>query len=403
MIFFENTSHQSFHDLILGDSVYIDKTAQILTMYQNRGKFEILVRPWGFGKTILLDTIGFIFRHGAGHAFLQHLNIASSGYSFPEEIVIKIDLDDRKISSPASFRAFMLSLYKALLFEHSVTYRLSRDLSTYWLTVHFIREISRASGNRKIVLLIDNYDRPFFAWLAGKIENFPGLYAEMLDFYHAVYDSGDYIDWFLVCGESKFALSTEKHEGIPYLSDISYTDQTSCLCGFSAGEIRKSYEDIIPDAAESRGETASMFLGKIAEWYGGYRFTPHNIPVARPYSIKTYFQKSATEEQMKPVYPAARLAGFLPRLLAKAGRAHEKFLAPNDCGYSFADSINPFAVSLFPLLSQLGFYSFNSIAPAEGLSFGRYNYGSTMVNHEMNSCYLQLWEAAEKLGARIRR
>ena len=35
MFFFENTSHQSFYDLILGKNTYIDKTSQIATLYAN--------------------------------------------------------------------------------------------------------------------------------------------------------------------------------------------------------------------------------------------------------------------------------------------------------------------------------------------------------------------------------
>ncbi len=401
MNFFENTSHQSFSDLILGENIYIDKTSQIANLYKKHNKFEILIRPWGFGKTLLLDTIKFIFTNGVEHSFIRNLNIATMDMEIPKQTVLKLDFSDRKIQSAEGFRSFIYSYYKSYLFEQNIQVKLNSELNTYWLTMHFIRAVARTSPTGQIVFLIDNYDQPFLRFLEDRVVNFPALYNEMLDFYHALYDQVEYIDWLLLCGETKFALSTEKHEGLPYISDVSYSDQGTCICGFSHGDIRKYYDDFLQDEADANEETVNIFLGKITDWYGRYRFTPHNIPVTRPYSIKSYFSQNAGSTALRSFYPVERLYNFLPKLIAKYGRNHERLLAPNDCGYTFSDNLDPYNINMFSLLSQLGFYSFSSITLSKVSScFQRYRYQSNMVNNEMNECYQKILAMAEKLRNR---
>ena len=123
----------------------------------------------------------------------------------------------------------------------------------------------------------------------------------------------------------------------------------------------KYYDDFLQDEADANEETVNIFLGKITDWYGRYRFTPHNIPVTRPYSIKSYFSQNAGSTALRSFYPVERFYSFLPKLIAKYGRNHERLLAPNDCGYTFSDNLDPYNINMFSLLSQLGFYSFSSI------------------------------------------
>lgn len=397
MFFFENTSHQSFYDLILGKNTYIDKTSQIATLYANHSKFEILIRPWGFGKTLLLDTISFIFEKGLEHAIVEKLNIATTEVSIPRQLVVKLDFENSRTLTAESFKNYLFSFYRSFLFEHNIPYNLSADMGSYWLTINFLRSISTISPTGRIILLIDNYDFPFFKHLAGKVNDFDQLYIELLNFYRAVYYSSDYLDWVLLCGEAKFNLSTEKHEGIPYLSDVSYSDQTTCLCGFSIKDLYKYYNDNIQDEADANNETVDSFLSTICDWYGCYRFTPHNIQVTRPYSIKSYFSQYNTTTSFNQFVPVERYADFLPVLLAKYGKVSDKMLAPNDCGYTFAESLNPYNINLFALMSQLGIYSFNSITLNKTPSFDRYKYVSRIVNREMDNCYRRLLDIAGKI------
>lgn len=53
---------QSFRDLIESGSVYVDKTEQIFSLLQNRRTF--IARPYGFGKSLMFDTIGTLLGLG---------------------------------------------------------------------------------------------------------------------------------------------------------------------------------------------------------------------------------------------------------------------------------------------------------------------------------------------------
>ena len=48
----------TFKELITGvDDKYIDKTESICKIYDARSRFNLLTRPFGFGKTVLIVTL----------------------------------------------------------------------------------------------------------------------------------------------------------------------------------------------------------------------------------------------------------------------------------------------------------------------------------------------------------
>ena len=99
MDFFESNSNQSFIDLITGDDAYIDKTEQIVELYKDHDVFELLLRPFGFGKTVLLDTIYHMFAH-PDEPLLQNLSYKSYDIKLPEHLIIKLDFGSKPFKTP---------------------------------------------------------------------------------------------------------------------------------------------------------------------------------------------------------------------------------------------------------------------------------------------------------------
>lgn len=394
MEFFDSNNTQSFKDLIVGEDTYVDKTSQICSLYREHDTFEMLIRPHGFGKTVLLDTIYNIFRHGNEPMF-DKLALKEDETKFPEQRVIKIDFSIKQFRTPSDFGDFLFNFYRARSFEFSLESHVLKTFSIYRQTLAFIKDFAKDSPTGKIVILIDNYDTPILNNLFNDKALKP-VYEAMLDFYKALSDSDYLIDWCLICGESKFYLSYEKYEGINYINDITFTERSTTICGFTSGEMKKYYNDFIQDEADASGQTVEVFLGHLNDWYGNYRFTGHNIRVMRPASIKK-FLNLRDQNQYRSFYPYAHLESFLPKLLKKYGRTHEKQLAPNDCSYNFCDYNSMDNIKMFALLTQLGVYTFSHIDIDVAQVNKLYKYYSTITNRELNDAYLQAINEANSI------
>lgn len=394
MDFFDINNTQSFRDLIVGEETYIDKTSQICALYREHDTFEMLIRPFGFGKTVLLDTIYNIFRHG-NEAMFDKLALKEEEVKFPEQRVIKFDFSSKVFRNTNDFEDYLFNFYRTKSFEFSLESHVLKTFSTYRQTIAFIKDFAKDSTTGKIVILIDNYDTPILNNLFNPTILTP-LYDAMLDFYKALSDCEELIDWCLICGESKFYLSYENHEGINYINDITFTERSTTICGFTTGEMKKYYNYFIQDEADASGQTVDVFLGHLNDWYGNYRFTSHNIRVMRPASIKK-FLSLRDQNQYKAFYPYDHIAPFLPKLLNKYGRNHEKLLVPNECGYNFCEYSLPTNIKLFALLSQIGVYTFNHIDIDVSKEIKLYQYYSSTTNRELNDVYLRALNEASTL------
>jgi len=98
---------QNFKEIITGDYVYVDKTQYIYQLI-NDTKYYFLSRPRRFGKSLLLDTIGEVFRGNKG-LFRGLWIYDSSDYSFDKHPVIRLDMSSIANDSPDVLRESILS------------------------------------------------------------------------------------------------------------------------------------------------------------------------------------------------------------------------------------------------------------------------------------------------------
>ncbi len=385
MDYFFTNNKQSFRDLVLGEDTYIDKTSFISALYKHHSTFEMLLRPHGFGKTILIDTIFHMF-HNFNDAFMDHLDFKQQSVTLPPHHIIKLDFNTA-VHTGSDFQDYLFNFYRARSFEFSLESDIIKSFSIYRQTVLFIKSLADKSPTGKVIILIDNYDAEILANLAYPNVVKP-LYEAMLEFYHALADSAEYIDWCLITGETKFNLTNELQEGIAYINDITYIDRTTIIFGFPNGEMKKYYLDFLEDEADATDRSVEEFIDLISEWYGNYRFNNHNIRVFRPASILSYLS-ARDQHQFKSYYSFDHVRNFLPYLLQQYGRQHEKLLIPNDCGYSFAEYNSLDNIKMFALLSQMGIYSFHHIEVDTNDNHAVYTYFSSITNRETNDLYLQ--------------
>ena len=145
---------QNFRKIRENNYLYVDKTEQIYTLLS--GTYYFLSRPRRFGKSLLLSTLKELFL-GSQDLF-KGLWIEDKWDWSQTHPVIHL-----KISSIDYQR---LGLYEALSKEISaIAIELGVILAETALKGKFRELITKASQKEKVVILIDEYDKPIIDYL----------------------------------------------------------------------------------------------------------------------------------------------------------------------------------------------------------------------------------------------
>ena len=154
----------TFSELIEDGYVYVDKTAYIKPLLRN-GKFKFLSRPRRFGKSLLLSTLEAYFE-GRRELF-KGLAADSMDLDWTPSPVLHFDLNSENYADEEGLHKIL----NRLLGEYEKKYAMS-DIADS-LAGRFsglIKYVAESTG-RKVVILIDEYDKPLL-----DIKDNKGLY-----------------------------------------------------------------------------------------------------------------------------------------------------------------------------------------------------------------------------------
>ena len=186
---------QTFSEIIQGGYLYVDKTERIHHLL-NSGKYFFLSRPRRFGKSLTLSTIKSLYT-GERELFkglwiedrwdwqnvhpVIHVSLSSMGYqSLGLENALEAELR-------------ILGERLGVQYEETGIGRMFREL---------IRKL--ATPERKVVILIDEYDKPLIDYL-DDIEKARENQSILKAFYSVLKDSDFYIEFLFLIGVSKFS------------------------------------------------------------------------------------------------------------------------------------------------------------------------------------------------------
>ena len=144
---------QTFSHIIEEGYVYVDKTAYIKPLI-NQGKFIFLSRPRRFGKSLLLSTLKAYFE-GCHHLF-RGLAADSMDLDWTPSPVLRFDLNSENFSLEDGLH----KLLNRLLGEYEKQYGISDVADSLAGRFSQLIRIASESTGRKVVILIDEYDKP---------------------------------------------------------------------------------------------------------------------------------------------------------------------------------------------------------------------------------------------------
>jgi hypothetical protein len=142
--------------------------------------------------------------------------------------------------------------------------------------------------NKKVVILIDKYDKPILDNIENKQEvekireELKGFYTTLkaLDEYIYSYNIGNrslVIKFVLVTGVSKFA-KVSLFSGLNQLEDISLSKEHGNICGYTQKELEFYFKQYLD----------RLNLEEIKEWYNGYSFLSDRL--YNPFDILLYLK-----------------------------------------------------------------------------------------------------------------
>ena len=272
---------QTFSDIIKNNYLYVDKTEKIFDLVKNPKGGYFLSRPRRFGKSLLISTLNEIFE-GKTELF-KGLWIYDADYAWEKHPIVRIDFSKKKAEDRNDLKGFILYQLKNI----AQKYGISLDRDQY--DEAFDELLTKLSGINKVVVLIDEYDKPIIENIENKelaIE-----FREVLKgFYTIIKACDEHIRFVLLTGVSKFS-KAGVFSGLNNLEDISMDIRYSSLLGISGQEMETCFERHIDQFAKIEEITNAELVEKITYWYDGFCFSKSCTKVFNPFSVLLLFKK----------------------------------------------------------------------------------------------------------------
>ena len=278
------TDVSTFSIMINDNYVYVDKTEYIYKLFGGGTRYYFLSRPRRFGKSLLISTLKELFL--GNRELFKGLWIDSSDYKWQKHPVIHIDFSVIAHDSPEQ-------LYQALslkLQDIGLSYGI--DISSISIVQsQFEFLVKELSKKNKVVILIDEYDKPILDSIAS-IEKATLIRNALSAFYGVLKGLDEHIRAVFITGVTKFA-RTSIFSGLNNLNEISMEGQYNALLGYTPDELIANFEPYINTLAQEKKCSVDFLVAEMKRWYDGYQFTKkENVErVYNPFSTLLFLAK----------------------------------------------------------------------------------------------------------------
>jgi len=359
------TSVYTFSKLIDGGFLYVDKTAGIYDLLHPATGQYFLSRPRRFGKSLLVSTLRAIFE-GRRELF-DGLDILKTDYDWKVHPVIHLDLG----ACPAESKEELNRSLDYLLVDNAQAHGVT--LKRQGINARFTELISTLAKNNKVVILIDEYDKPLLGHL-GK--NFSGEIQTTLKNFYSVIKSTEADQRFvLLTGVSKFS-KVSIFSDLNNLTDLTMRRATATLLGYTEKELEANFSEYIELLASEQDKTVEEILPIIRDWYNGYRFHPSAKSVYNPVSVMKCFE----ERELKNYWFETGTPSFLIRLLRKHPINFDNLTVPETAFSAYeAKHLEP-----LPLLVQTGYLTIKGTDDIGGLTYYHLGYPNQEIEQSFS-------------------
>jgi len=279
-------SIQTFSKLIAGDYLYIDKTRDIYNLFAQGGQYYFLSRPRRFGKSLLISTLAEIF---SGNKELFKGLWIYDKIEWIKHPVIHMDFSKMDFESPTKLKESL----KQFLNKTALSYNVTLDeKKTY--KESFAELIETLSSIGKVVLLVDEYDKPITEYMeASKLEKAKNIRKVLKNFFGVIKGSDAFLRFVFITGVSKFS-RVSIFSDLNNLRDITLSKQFALVLGYTETELMHYFQPYMEQLANEARMSKIQLANDIKYWYNGYSWDGENF-VYNPFSILNLFAEKSFE------------------------------------------------------------------------------------------------------------
>ena len=308
---------QNFEKLITEQYVYVDKTDLVYRLAQQNVCF--LSRPRRFGKSLLISTLEAYF---SGKKYLfKGLKIDQLENEWTEYPVLRFDFARGNYKKAGELN----QIIEEQLYDYEKLY--GRDENYKTLSGRFLNLIKTAEEKtgRKVVVLIDEYDKPMLDVLGKDLEQ--ENRDTLKGFYGTFKDADAYLRFVFLTGVTKFS-QVSVFSGFNQPDDISMDTRYDAICGITEEELYSYFSEPIKELATKNEYTEDEMKKELKKQYDGYHFSSNlSTEVYNPFSIINAFKKMFIDDYWyktgTPTYLAELLEGHSVNMQKLTGQAYE--------------------------------------------------------------------------------
>ncbi|MDQ1351356.1 MAG: hypothetical protein QG657_1658 [Acidobacteriota bacterium] len=266
-----------FKELITENYLYVDKTRYIYNFFKEKGIYYFLSRPRRFGKSLLISTLKEIF---SGNSELFKDLWIYDKIEWKKYPVIHIDFTSLAYENHETLKKSLYETIDQIANEYGV----QLTFSNY--KTRFVELIRKLSAVGKVVVLIDEYDKP----IIDHIDNLSiakGNRKILKMFYEVLKSTEEYLKFVFITGVSKFS-RVSIFSGLNNLTDITFSDEYAALLGYTAEEMKTYFDHEMARLAKVLNSEKEEIAENVKEWYNGYSWDGKSF-VYNPFSILNLF------------------------------------------------------------------------------------------------------------------
>ena len=273
-------SIQTFETIINGNYVYVDKTDLVYSLAQEHVCF--LSRPRRFGKSLLISTLDAYF--SGRRELFKGLKMEALEQQWDVYPIFRIDFANGNFSNPDELTLML----DGRVSEWERIYGKDDIYKTLGDRFKYVLEQAAAKTGKKVVVLIDEYDRPLLDVLGEAQEE---KNRNILKNFYATFKAADAsLRFVLLTGVTKFSQITV-FSGFNQPNDISMDSKYDAICGITEAELHSVFADSIAAMAKKLRYTVEKMKVLLKKQYDGYHFSEALVDIYNPFSVINAFDK----------------------------------------------------------------------------------------------------------------
>ena len=388
-----------FRDIIKGGYLYIDKTRHIYELVRNYKGVYFLSRPRRFGKSLMISTLSELF-HGNRELFKGLWIDEQTDYDWTSYPVIRFNFADEPVQSAEQLNEVLTVYLEESAARHQVELVAGPPARQFR---ELIRALAEQSKEQRVVILIDEYDKPILDNLQN-LEEAEEIRRVLKGFYGVIKAMDAYIRFVFITGISKFT-KVSIFSDLNNLDDLTLQISMATATGLTEAEIRLHLQEYITAFAEKEGISFDAFIDKMRTWYNGFCFAPDGENVYNPFSTLLLFKT----QRFANHWFETGTPNFLVHFLRHGNPDIERFeeLQVAETAFSIYDIRR---LAIVPLLFQTGYLTikgYDKESQLFTLSYPNYevrnaflaNVLDTFSNLEPGFSTSYLWQLIEALQA----